>query len=154
LLFQLYFIPHIFPRQNLHFFLHGSSWKRNSLVASAIYLTVMLARPPTHLIAGLEEGDVIPFVEQLYSDCLKRHGENHQQTRIVLEYMEQTLVARAELGDNHSVSWLLTLRNHSITIASSLAAVISARPDQLNLANLRGLSLLRDNVIPGGGFVC
>jgi hypothetical protein len=59
---------------------------------------------------------------------------------------EKTLTARAAEGDNGSVSALLTLRYSPISTASAFAGALGLRPGELNIANLRGLSFLRDMV--------
>jgi hypothetical protein len=37
-------------------------------------------------IAGLEDVK-LQFARQLYDDCLERHGEDHQETRLLFEYI-------------------------------------------------------------------
>lgn len=38
---------------------------------------------PDNQIAALR----LQFARQLYDRCLERHGENHEQTRLVLDYI-------------------------------------------------------------------
>jgi hypothetical protein len=49
-----------------------------------------------------EEEDVtLQFVRQLYDSCVERHGEAHEQTRLLLRYLagfESPLTHAASLG--------------------------------------------------------
>jgi hypothetical protein len=82
-----------------------------------------------------------------------RGAKEYRGLKPMTQYMEQTVLTRAELGDNDAVSALLSLRNDPIAKATKLCALLSRSADQLNLVNLRRLSFLRDAIIPGEGFV-
>jgi hypothetical protein len=41
----------------------------------------------THQIAMLEQDQILEFARQLYERCVEQYGENHQQTRMMVEYI-------------------------------------------------------------------
>jgi hypothetical protein len=38
-------------------------------------------------IAAVDEDVRLQFARQIYDKCLERHGENHEQTRLAMEYL-------------------------------------------------------------------
>jgi hypothetical protein len=45
--------------------------------------TVMSVKP----VAAVEEDVRLQFARQLYDMCLERHGEDHEETRLVLKHI-------------------------------------------------------------------
>jgi hypothetical protein len=66
---------------------------------------------------------------------------------------EQALMARARLGDDHAVGLLLSLRYNLVATAIALQAAVGCYSSQLSVTNLRGLSFLRDMILPEQGSV-
>lgn len=38
-------------------------------------------------IAAIEQDSIVEFARQLYDACITRFGENHEQTRLAMEYI-------------------------------------------------------------------
>jgi hypothetical protein len=71
-----------------------SAAKRPGFFRSARAISISMKRSPgveapysmPEQIAGLEDVK-LQFARQLYDDCLERHGEDHQETRLLSEYI-------------------------------------------------------------------
>lgn len=56
------------------------------------------------VIAGVEEDARLQFARQLYDVCLERHGEDHDETQLILKHiskLESRVSPRCGEADHH-----------------------------------------------------